>query len=257
MSQIIPINRSIIPACDVSSIEDYRRIVNGTKDNQKVGGYKIGFELALRYGLPLLVAETRNLTNKPTIYDHQKAGTDIPDTGKKFAETVKEAGVNAVILFPQSGPIVAYEWIMAAQEAELGVIVGGEMTHQRYLEGDFSNPKGKDYDGIFEELGIISNIPGFIRRIAPHDIYGMATKMGVTNFVVPGNNPKKIKNYKSFIEACGAVDPVFYAPGFVAQGGEISEGARSAGKRFHAIVGRAIYNADDIRQAALDLTSKL
>lgn len=257
MNQIIPIDRSVIVACDVSSIEDYRRIIRETKDLEKVGGYKVGFELALKYGLPLLVAETRDLTNKPTIYDHQKAGTDIPDTGRKFAEVVKKAGVDAIILFPQSGPITEYEWIRAAQDVGLGVIVGGEMTHNRYSEDDLSNPKGKNYNQIFEDLGIENDVSGFIRQLAPEDIYEIAARMGVTNFVVPGNNPKKIENYKGFIENCGAVDSVFYAPGFVAQGGEISEGARSAGERFHAIVGRAIYNADDIRQAALNLTSKL
>jgi orotidine-5'-phosphate decarboxylase len=49
----------------------------------------------------------------------------------------------------------------------------------------------------------------------------------------------------------------FFAPGFVAQGGEITEAAKAAGKFWHAIVGRAIYEAEDIRKAAEEMTSKL
>ena len=50
---------------------------------------------------------------------------------------------------------------------------------------------------------------------------------------------------------------MFYTPGFVAQGGKISDAARVAGDNWHAIVGRGIYKAKNKKQAALELTREL
>ena len=89
--------------------------------------------------------------------------------------------------------------------------------------------------------------------------------MKVTDFVVPGNNLEMIKKIRDGLEASG-VQPVFYAPGFVEQGGSISEAARVAGDRWHAIVGRGIYwnkeenrynNSGEIREKVGVLVSQL
>jgi len=231
---IIKLDKSIIPACDVDTIEDYKKLVSATHHVEGIGGYKIGFSLALTYGLPMLVEETRKFTDLPLIYDHQKAATDIPDTGDSFAKVCKRAGVDAIILFPQSGPATEEAWIKAAQKEKLGVIVGGEMTH----------PKYKKSEG------------GYISDEALNDIYINAAKNNVTNFVVPGNKPDRIKHYRDLLTS-NSVEPVFYAPGFVAQGGEISDAAKAAGDKWHAIVGRGIYAAKDMTAAAKEMTSKL
>ena len=255
---IIQRDKSIIPACDVD-LKIFGKIIKETADIEGVGAYKIP-ATAGRRGWESWVETARQFTNKPLIYDHQKAGTDIPDTGKDFMYELKESGFDAVILFPQSGPITEYEWIKAAQEQGLGVIVGGEMTHPRYLSGDKRNGKDKDYTQIFKELGIerpFGTIDGFIRESAPEDMYELAARMGVTDFVMPGNKPDKIRHYKNIVELCGIKDSAIYSPGLIVQGGEVSEGAKAAGKRFHGIVGRGIYSAENIRQAALDLTSQL
>jgi len=256
MEKIIQRDRSVIPACDVP-FETFKEIVKETGKIEGIGAYKVGVSF-LDIGLKKVVDTAREHTNKPIIYDHQKAGTDIPEaTPDKFMDSMIKSNVNAVILFPQSGPITEYEWIKAAQDRNLGVIVGGEMTHPRYLEGDLKEGKKKNYTNIFRQLGIEREISGFIRKSAPEDMYEIAARMGVTNFVVPGNKPDKIKHYKSLIQACGVTQPAFYSPGLVAQGGEISEGAKAAGERFHAIVGRGIYNKEDKKVAAEELTSKL
>jgi len=52
-------------------------------------------------------------------------------------------------------------------------------------------------------------------------------------------------------------DLTLYVPGFVAQGGMISEVAKVAGPRWHAIVGRAIYGSHNIRSAAKEITNQL
>lgn len=261
MKKLIPIDRSIIPACDINNLGLFAKIISETAELEKVGAYKVGLELIIPYGLKNVIKVARRYTDKPIIYDHQKGGTDIPELGKKFAKAVKEAGADAVILFPQAGPITEYEWIKAAQDNDLGIIVGGEMTHPRYLQGDFSEGKDKNYTKIFREIGIETGfergLSGFIRVFAPDDMYELAARMGVTDFVVPGNKPDIIEHYKKLIESCCKNEIVFYSPGFVAQGGEISKGAKAAGERFHAIVGRGFSEAGDIKKAAIELTSQL
>lgn len=233
MRKIIQREKSIIIACDVP-LDLYERIVRDTADVDGVSAYKVGFELGLSYGLPRVVELTRKYTSKPIIYDHQKAGTDIPDTGKKFAKIMKNTAIDAVIFFPQSGPETEKTWIKAAFEENLGVIIGGLMTHSRYIRSE----------------------GGYLADEAIMEMYLNAAELGVSDFVVPGNKPNDIKRIREILEQIG-ISPTFYAPGFVEQGGSISNAAKVAGNSWHAIVGRGIYKAEDIRKAALEYTSQL
>lgn len=52
---LIPLRRSIIPAADVESLDDFERLVEATGDIPGIGGYKVGLELAMTYGLGQLV----------------------------------------------------------------------------------------------------------------------------------------------------------------------------------------------------------
>lgn len=226
---IIPQPKSIIPACDCDA-QKYEELVKVTSDLEGIGGYKLGFVLALSIGLPRAVEIARRYTNKPLIYDHQKAGTDIPDTGKAFADVCKNAGISAVILFPQAGPETERAWIDFALNENLGVIVGGLMTHKKYVRSD----------------------GGYIADDAVVEIYENAAGLGVNDFVVPGNNPEAIKKIRVMLEREHS-HPVFYSPGFVVQGGSVSDAVKAAGEHYHAIVGRAIYGAKDMRAAAGEL----
>ena len=232
--KIIARDRSVIPACDVETLEQFEELVKQTADVPGIGGYKIGFELGLGFGLPAVVAAARKHTNKPIIYDHQKAGTDIPDTGRGYVRTMKKAGVDAIILFPQAGPETERAWIHQALDNGLNVIVGGRMTNPAYSVSE----------------------GGFITDEGALDMYRIAARAGVNNFVVPGNKPDVIKQVREVVEAEG-VSPVFYAPGFIAQGGKIEAAAKIAGDKFHGIVGRGIYSAKDMHAAAVEHTSQL
>lgn len=233
MPEIIPIDRSVIPACDVD-IERFKDILRETDAIPRIGAYKLGVTLALSLGLPKLVEIARNLTNKPLIYDHQKAGTDIPDMGGAFASVVKESGIDAIIIFPLSGPETQTAWIQEAKKAGLSVITGGYMTHKRYVVSE----------------------GGYIADSAVDAMFINSALQGISDYVVPGNKPEIIRHLRESLVAHG-VDPVFYAPGFIAQGGEISEAASVAGAKWHAIVGRAVYDAGDIQKAAESLTSRM
>ncbi len=226
--RIVLEDRSVIPACDVTDIQDFENLVKGTAEVDGIGGYKVGFSLALTYGLPTIVEVARQYTTKPLIYDHQKAGTDVPDTASTFMRTVKNSGVDAVILFPQSGPETERAWIYRAIDNDLKVIVGGIMTHPAYLvtEG------------------------GFIMNDAAFEIYRIAAKAGVSNFVVPGTKPDIITAVRELVEKEG-VNPTWYVPGMAprslgGQGGDYEKVSEAFGNNnWNAIVGRAIYTAKD------------
>jgi len=232
--KIISTDKSVIPACDVATLEEFEDLVRQTADVKGIGGYKIGFELGLGFGLKEVVKTARKYTDKPIIYDHQKAGTDIPDTGKNFAIVNKKAGIDAVIFFPQAGPETERAWIYHALNENLKIIVGGRMTHPAYAVSE----------------------GGFITDEGALEMYRIAASAGINNFVVPGNKPEVIEEVKRLIESCG-VTPTFYSPGFIAQGGKINDAAKVAGNKFHGIVGRGIYQAPDKHAAAVEHTSQL
>lgn len=231
--KIIGRDRSVIPACDVETLEQFEELVRQTADVDGIGGYKIGFELGY-LGLAKVVETARKHTQKSIIFDHQKAGTDIPDTGRNYARLMKRAGVDTVIFFPQAGPETERAWIYHALDNGLKVIVGGRMTHPAYSVSE----------------------GGFITDEGALEMYRIAARAGVNNFVVPGNKPEVIKQVKELVESEG-VSPVFYAPGFIAQGGKIEAAAKAAGDRFHGIVGRGIYQAKDMHAAAIEHSSQL
>ncbi len=227
--KIIKADRSIIPSCDVSSLEELKNLVKETCSVKGVGGYKIGFSLVIPFGIKTIVESIRKFSDLPIIYDHQKAGTDIPDIGELFMKSVK--GVDAVILFPQAGPVTEQEWIKSAQKEKINVIIGGEMTHKGYLSSD----------------------DGFIDDEAPERIYKLAQNLGVNDFVVPGNKPERIAYYRKLL----GEKAVFYSPGLIAQGGKLTESAKAAGKYWHAIIGRGLYQAKDINKAAKELVKEI
>ena len=228
---IIKQKKSIIVACDVENIEKLNDLVRETCSVKGIGGYKIGFELVIPFGMEKVVKTIRKHTKLPIIYDHQKAGTDIPDMGLKFMNACKDA--DAVILFPQAGPETEAAWIKAAQQAKMHVIIGGEMTHKGFLKSE----------------------DGYIDDDAPARIYELAASLGVADFVIPGNKPDKCMEYDELIKK-KVKSPVYYSPGLVTQGGNISDLAKKLDS-WHAIVGRAIYETEDMKKAAEEMASNL
>jgi len=241
MNNLIMLQRSVILACDVPDLRKLKDVVVATSDIPGIGGYKVGLELVIQFGLKELVQTIRQHTkyNKPVIYDHQKGATDIPGLGVKFAKAVKSSGTDAVILFPFGGAATEREWIEACQREGLTVLVGGHMTQAEFLESE----------------------GGFIADSAPEQIYTIAAEKGVIDFVVPGNKTEFVFKYRQLLEKLlGEGNFILYAPGFIAQSGNISETGKVAGENWHAIVGSAIYKAegkDNMHKAALEVTSQI
>ena len=216
-------DHTLIPACDVG-VDKFRKIVEATHELAGIGGYKIGFRLGLEIGLPAAVKLLREYTNKPVIYDHQKAANDIPDTGRLFAEVCAQAGLDYVILFPLTGPATLKAWVQACQQQELQVIVGGVMTHEKFLvrEG------------------------GFIADDAVYDIYALAADLGVRDFVVPSTKFDLCMSIYDVLKKRD-IKPRFYSPGIGKQGGNWQTLKQSEVPAWHAIVGRSLYSEGDIK----------
>jgi orotidine-5'-phosphate decarboxylase len=226
--------KSIVVACDFASMSSLERVVSKTFDLDGVGGYKIGFGLALRYGLPSIVDSIRTYTNKPVIYDHQKGGTDVPHTGAIFAEIMVEAKADYTILFPFSGPSTEIAWIEALLKKGIIPIVGAVMTIPDFLKKD----------------------GGHIDEGSALRIFDIAASHGVRDFVLPGNKPDIILDYMHRVEKM-APSSTYFLPGLGTQGGDIQQCAKVMGENWHAIVGRSIYEAKDVRAATLSLINGL
>lgn len=239
-NRLIKAERSIIPALDAPDPGENISVVRAAKGNPLVGGFKVGFGLSM-YGLSGQVAAIRNTFGDDTvvIYDHQKAATDIEDTGKQFAQIVKQARCDAVILFPLSGPATQRDWTSYCQDAGLRVIIGLAMTHSRFFVSE----------------------RGYISDEAPELAFRFACADGVEDFVVPGKKLSWVQKLSDvLVDEHGPENFDLYAPGFVTQGGDISECGKAAGRYFHAIVGRDIYEQgteEEKREAVLRSTSKL
>ncbi len=233
--RIIQADRSLVVAADVQP-EVFPRLVENIRDVEGLSAVKIGFEVAWG-GLSEAVEVVREHSKKLiTIYDHQKGATDIIDTGDNFARGLGRANIDAAILFPFTGPFVAEKWVKALQHQGIGVIVGAEMTHPGFRRSE----GGRIADGSILE------------------IFHQAIDLGVTDFVVPGNKVGKVRKYKRYFDIeLGEGNYSLFAPGFVAQGGEISEVGKAAGKNWHAIVGRGICDAADVRLAAIEYTQQI
>jgi len=241
---LIGTDQSVIVAADVDSGNGFYDLCKATRDVAGIQAFKFGISLGLQ-GLRSMINVAKIHWGKRrlvTIYDHQKAGNDIPDMGKTFARTLADCDVDAAIIFPFTGPATQVAWTEALDAAGLTVIVGGIMTHQKFLQSE----------------------GGYIADDAPERIYRLAAKMGVRHFVVPGNKLDWVKKIKAILDdELGEGNYTLYAPGFITQGGDLSECGKVAGKKFHGIVGSGIYGKDrinteaEMRAAALACTSKL
>jgi len=218
----------IVPALDLESPDELRRVVECTTGIEGVVAYKLGLTLTLRLGLAGAVRLLREVTELPIIYDHQKAGPDVPDMAPKFAATCKSAGVDALILFPLAGPRAVRAFSDASVDQGLLPIVGGDLPLEDY------NAAGG----------------GYVVDDALERIFAEALKCGVDHFVVPGNTPHKVRRHAaSLMEKLER--PALLIPGIGALGGTIADTfAAAGGCRTYAVIGRALYGDKDPGMAA-------
>lgn len=224
----------IMIALDLESMDAQKRIIERTTGVEGVVGYKLGLAAVLRVGLAPAVRELRGFTSLPLVYDHQKAGPDVPVMAAKFAAICGEAGVDGLILFPLAGPRAVSEFVGQALKHRLAPIVGGELPFPDY------NASGGGYviDGALDK------------------IFRAAIPLGTDHFVVPGNTPDKVRHHAAWLTR-ELESPVLVVPGIGPLGGSIGQTfTAAAGCRVYAVVGRAVYGAADPGEAARRLAGE-
>ena len=215
--------RGIIIAADVRTLKELRGQAELGASVSEVAAIKVGFSLALRHGLKTVVDAVRAVSSLPVIYDHQKAGTDIPQMGRPFAEICREAGVRATIFFPQAGPKTLEGFVKGAIECGLTPIVGLVMTHLAYTQSE----------------------GGYIADDAPASMCDASIALGVEHFVLPGTKTDVVARFaKGPLGKCPT--SAILMPGIGSQGGSLPAAFEAAAphRRF-AIIGSAIYRASD------------
>lgn len=169
-----------------------------------------------------------------TIYDHQKAGTDIPQMGRPFAKTCREAGVDGIIIFPQAGPRTLEAFVSSALENDLVAIVGIMMTHPGYLASD----------------------GGYLIDTAPSLICDSALRLGATHFVLPGTNPTVVRRFSTGPLGDGRY--TLWMPGIGAQGGCLGNAFEAAlPNKAVGIIGSSIYASTDPKKALEAFASEI
>jgi orotidine-5'-phosphate decarboxylase len=226
----------IVPALDIDSHDQFERVVRETAKREGVAGYKLGLTSVLRLGLAESVRRLRDLTDLPVLYDHQKAGPDMPDMAVKYTAMCKEADVDGLILFPVAGPTAVDRFVGEAVRAGLIPVVGGEIPVPDY--------------------GVSGG--GYMLDDALDRILVRAVHNKADHFVLPAHDLAKIGRWSKWI-AANVASPLVVLTGFGALGGTIETSfvAAAACKRRFAVVGRLITGSKTPGDAAARLYEQM
>ncbi len=221
-------SHGIICATDLDDLEAIRRLLAAIDPVEGLIGYKFGSLLALRHGLAAVVKAFRALTRKTLIYDHQKAGLDVPSMAPEFANVCRDAGMDAIILFPVAGPGGVEAFVGAALKAGLTPIVGGALPLPDYLVTG----------------------GGYVADDALGRIIGQAYALGARDFIIPATDDAAIARHAARFGG-REQQTRLYMPGIGPLGGDIGRSFMAARPlATYAIIGRAIYAAADQGAAA-------
>lgn len=222
MAKVLQGKLGIVPALDIDSPEHLELVVRETTKREGVAGYKLGLTSVLTFGLAESVRRLRDLTDLPILYDHQKAGPDMPDMAVKYTAMCEEAGVDGLILFPVAGPTAVDKFVGEAVRAGIIPVVGGEIPVPDYCASG----------------------GGYMLDDALDKILVRAVHNKADHFVLPAHDKAKITRWSNWI-ADNVKNATALVTGFGALGGtvEAAFSASSACPRRFAIVGRLITNS--------------
>jgi orotidine-5'-phosphate decarboxylase len=214
----------IVPALDLQTVDELRRVVRETCQVEGIVEYKLGLQAVLHIGLFQAVDAVRELTDLPIVYDHQKAGADMPDSAAGFAEICSHTDIEGLIIFPVAGPTAVREFVGNSLAHGLQPVVGGHIPVPDY--------------------GISGG--GYMADDALERIIALAAETGASRFVLPANDPARIERTTKWLLDTVA-DPVLYLTGIGPLGGSITESfAAARGMPIRrAVIGRRICSADD------------
>ena len=233
LAQLQRRRHGIVCACDLDDLDAVSRLLEAIDPVEGLVGYKLGSLLTLRHGLAPVVDAFRKVTAKPLFYDHQKAGLDIPSMAAEYVAVCRDAGVDALILFPLGGPTAVDAFVGETLKAGLLPVVGGALPLPDYLvEGG-----------------------GYVAGSALGRIIERAFALGARDFVVPATEAATIRREAARLAAKDAVR--LFVPGIGPLGGDITNAFSAAPALMtYAIVGRALYAAPEPAEAARRLAAE-
>jgi orotidine-5'-phosphate decarboxylase len=236
MTKGFPNSVGVVPALDVDTTEQLNQVVRETAKVEGVAGYKLGLTSVLRLGLAEAVRRLRDMTDLPLLYDHQKAGPDMPDMATRFVALCKEAAVDGVILFPVAGPTAVDRFVGESVRAGLIPVVGGEIPVPDYCIS------GGGYM-------IDDTLSRILERAASNK---------ADHFILPAHDNAKVKGWSDWL-AANVKSPTVFLTGFGPLGGSIETAFASASAchRCFAIVGRLITGSNAPGDAAKRLVEQL
>ncbi len=146
---------------------------------------------------------------------------DIPNTNRLIVEQVRIAGASGVICQAFPGKDSVEACVSAAGNMDVFVVT--EMSHP-----------GADR---------------YLMQVA-EDMAKLAVETGATGIIAPATRPEKVKQLRQLVG-----DLKILSPGVGVQGGSASDTIRAGAD--YVIVGRAIYQADDPREAAKQIAQEI
>lgn len=231
------LDHGIVVECNFASIKKLENIVESTSDLDFIVGYKIGAELALTSNISDIVKTIRKFTNLPIIYDHQKFGADDPGfCGGSFLETLKDAGVDAVVIFPHGGIESLRVAVGKSIDTGLIPIVGGDMVHKGYTTED----------------------NGYLESSAPQKMYIDGANLGARHFVIPCTRLDRMRIYCHRL-AVMVGNPVMFITGVgINVCNDLIKACEMVKQyRSYAVIGKEITEEKDYSKASQDVWKKM
>lgn len=178
---------------------------------------KVNYPLALSCGLGIVTDLSKHIE---VICDFKVA--DIPNTNRLIVEEAFKAGASGIIVHG----FVGHDSVEACVEYAKGgdVFVVTEMSH----------PGGQEFTAKIAE-----------------ELVQLAVDTKASGVIAPATRPERLKAIRALLPD----NMVVLSPGVGAQGGKITD-TFEAGADF-AIIGRAIYDAEDPRKAVEDFIEQM
>jgi len=173
---------------------------------------------AIKINWPLVLSEGPQMITKLSEYSEVICDfkvADIPNTVKLIVENAVSRGASAVIVHAFTGDDSLRAAVEAAGDAEI------------YAVTEMSHPGAKLFTAQHAE-----------------EMARLGVECGAKGFIAPATRPDRIAAIRSVVG-----DLKILSPGVGAQGGKASDAIKAGAT--YAIVGRAIYGAEDPRAAAM------